>query len=289
MNVTQHSTAPAQVRDFEDFRLGQRFVSGERVVTVDDVAAFTAVSGDRHPLHTDPGYASAQGFDQTLVQGPFALAGFFGWWFELGLASKSIIALLDTNWRYLAPIYVGDRLRYELTITRCQRASTGDRGIVGREVRVLKQDGTVAQEGSTAVLVRARGSDSFVGQELMSRAWAERIATRLNDDTAFRSATATWDGTIGIAGDRDEAQFRVYRGKVLEAGARAPNGSTFTVVASDRTWAELVSGPANDFMRRAMLGAFSVRGAAYEYLRFTRAIGLMIDAARAEFNTGSRS
>lgn len=123
----------------------------------------------------------------------------------------------------------------------------------------------------------------------MTRAWAERIAARLNDDEAFRSATATWDGTIGVAGERDETQFRIYRGRVLEAGVRAPNGPTFTVMASDRTWAELVSGSENDFMRRAMQGAFSVRGAAYEYLRLTRAINLMVDAARAEFETGSAS
>lgn len=156
--------AAAAVRDFEDFRLGQRFEGGERVVTADDVAAFTAVSGDRHPLHTDPAYAVTQGFEKTLVQGPFALAGFFGWWFELDLASKSVVALLDTNWRYLAPIHVGDRLRYEMTITRCQRASAGDRGVVGRAMRVLNQADVVTQEGSTAVLVRARTSSSFIGQ-----------------------------------------------------------------------------------------------------------------------------
>ncbi|MEO8751383.1 MAG: MaoC/PaaZ C-terminal domain-containing protein [Casimicrobiaceae bacterium] len=289
MTPRHPSSAPSAIADFEDFRLGQRFAGGERVVTADDVAAFTSLSGDRHPLHTDPAYAVAQGFDRTLVQGPFALAGFFGWWFALGLAPKSLIALLDTNWRYLAPIHVGDRLRYEMTITRCHRASAGGRGIVGRAMRVFNQEGVLTQEGSTSVLVRTRGAEAFIGQELMTRAWAERIGARLNDDTAFRSATATWDGTIGIADERDEVEFRVYRGKVLEAGVRSPNGPTFTVLASDRTWAELVSAPANDFMRQAMQGAFSVRGAAYEYLRFMRAFGLVVDAARAEFQAGRAS
>jgi acyl dehydratase len=280
---------PRTIQDFEDFRLGQRFAGGERTVTAAELAAFTAVSGDRHPLHTDPSYARAQGFDQVLVHGPYGLAGFFGWFFELGIASDTVVALLDTNWRYVAQIYAGDTLHYEMTITRCQRTSAGNRGIVGRHVRVRNQRGTIVQEGSTAVLVRARGDERVPAQELFTPAWAVRIAQRLGSDEAFRSATATWDGTIALAGDREETQFRIYRGKVLEAGGRAPNGPTFTVVASDLTWAELVSGATNDTMRRAMQGAFSVRGAAYEYLRLTRAIALLVDAARAEFQEATRS
>ena len=110
-----------QTAHFEDFRLGQRYSGGDRLVTADDLAAFADVSGDRHPLHTDPEYAAAQGFAKPLLHGPFGLAAVFGWFHELGLARTSVVALLDTNWRYLAPIHVGDRVRFEMTITRCHR------------------------------------------------------------------------------------------------------------------------------------------------------------------------
>ncbi len=273
---------------FEDFRLGQRYSGGDRMVTADDLAAFAAVSGDRHPLHTDAAYAAAQGFAKPLLHGPFGLAAVFGWFYELGLARTSIVALLDTNWRYLAPIHVGDRLRFEMTITRCQRTQSGDRGIVGRHVRIFNQDGEITQEGSTSVLVRARSNERHYGQEILTPHWSEQLAQRLNANERFRAATATWDGSIGLAAGRDEVQFRIYRGKVLESGVRSPNGPTFTLVASELTWAQMISGPTNDFMRRAMQGAFSVRGAAHEYLRLTKAIGLLVDCARAQFHDESR-
>jgi hypothetical protein len=60
------------------------------------------------------------------------------------------------------------------------------------------------------------------------------------------------------------------------------------VGATDLAWAELVSAGTNDFMRRAMHGTFSIKGAAYEYLRLTKAIEIVIDAMRAEFQEGAQ-
>src|SRR5262245_40594074 len=116
--IESESQRATPVLDFEDFRLGQRFSGGDRLITADDLAAFTSISGDRNPLHTDASHAAAQGFAKPLLQGPFGLAVFFGWFYEQGLARMSIVGLLDTDWRYLAPLYVGDRLRFEMTITR---------------------------------------------------------------------------------------------------------------------------------------------------------------------------
>ena len=274
---------------FEDFRLGQCFVSEARLVTADDLELFANVSGDRHPLHIDAGYARGQGYGDRMLHGPFGLAGFFGWFYTSGIATDAIVGLLDTQWSYLAPIYIGDAITYEMTITRCQRTKSQDRGVIGRHVRVRNQGGIVVQEGSTAVLVRAQGTAGGASQELMTAAWAGLVSRRLNDDAEFQRATATWDGTVGLAGDRGEVQFRIYRGKVIESGARTPMGPTFTVVASDLVWAELASGPESEFMRRAMQGAFAVRGCAYEYLRLTRAISFFVDAMRDEFQQGGNT
>jgi acyl dehydratase len=275
------AAGPAPARWFEDFRLGQQFAGGSRRITAEDLAQFTDISGDRHPLHTDPAYAAAQGFRDRLAHGPLGLALFFGWYHELGLAADTVIALLDTNWRYTAPVHVGDTLRFEMTITRVRLAGTGDRGIVGRHVRMLTQDAVVAQEGTTSVLVRARGDGRVPAQELFTRAWAQALAQRLRAHAGFRAATATWDGTIGLAAGRDEVQLRVYRGEVIEAGERSVNGATFTVVADELVWTRLVTSSSNDFMREAMQGAFAVRGAAYEYLRLAKALAFVVDCARA--------
>jgi acyl dehydratase len=273
------SSPPVPI-DFEDFVLGQRFSGGHRVVTAADLQTFASVSGDVHALHTDPAYAKAQGYARPVLHGPFGLAAFFGWHTALGLARTSIVGLLDTHWRYLAPLYVGDEIHFEMVIARLRRTSSGDRGVIGRHVRLVNQDGVLVQEGTTAVLVCARGTSRRIGQEPCSKAWAETMAGCLNDSSAFASATATWDGTIGLAAGDEETQLRVYRGKVIEAGVRTPQGPTFTVSASDLTWAELLTSPSSDYMIRAMQGAFSVRGNAYEYLRLTKAVSQLVDTAR---------
>ena len=270
---------------FEDFRVGDRFAGGHRRVTAADLEAFAGVSGDRHPLHADPGFAAEAGFERPLLHGPFGIAAFLGWFHDLGLAREALVAMLDSDWRYLAPIAVGDEIRFEMLITRCRRSSAGDKGVIGRRVQIRTGSGVLAQEGRTALLVRARGGERRPEQEFFTKAWAAMLAERLDASAEFRGATATWDNAFALGCGDEEAQFRIFKGKVLEAGTRSPNGTAFTLVADEPTWAELFTGPSSDLMTFAMHGRFQVRGSAYEYLRLTKALTLAVQAARELFRT----
>lgn len=266
---------------FEDFAVGQRFDSAERKVTEDDLRAFAAVSGDTRTLRTDPHSASTTRDGRPVLPGPFGLAAFSGLCHELGLADESSVALLDTHWCYLAPVHVGDTLRFEMTITRCRRSHTGGQGTVNRHVVLLNQHGEHLQQGTTAVLVRARASGTDpVGRAFGTVPWGEALAQRLAADTRFTGATASWDGTLGLRCGDDEVHLRIYKGRVLDATPRAPHGATFTVEADELTWTELLTGPRNDFTRRAMAGQFAARGSGYEYLRLTKALTVLVDLAR---------
>jgi len=266
---------------FENFEVGQRFTGGPRLVTRDDVRAFAEISGDRHPLHIDPAYAAGTRFGKVVAHGPFGLAAFFGMLDDLGIVTDSLVALLDTNWRYLAPVHVGDMLHCEIVITRCRRVSAGTAGVVNRHVTLLNQDGRVVQEGSTAVLLRAGGTGPDpVNRAFATVGWGEELARRLGDDSRFSSATTAWDGTIGLRCGDSEVHLRVYRGRVIEVARRVPLGATFTIGASELTWTDLLTGPSGDFMRRVMNGEFDVRGNAYEYLRLTKVLAVIMDNAR---------
>ncbi|MGC9666158.1 MaoC/PaaZ C-terminal domain-containing protein [Planosporangium sp. 12N6] len=269
-------------RYFEDFTVGERFESGTRVVTDTDLKAFTEISGDRHRLHTDPEYAATTRFGSPIVHGPFGVAVFFGLFHDLHLVDDTVVALLDTDWRYLAPVTVGDTLRFRMTITRCRRTSSGSEGVVNRHVVLLNQRDEPVQEGSTAMLVRARdtGPDP-VWSAFGTAPWADALVERLAADVRFTSATSSWDGTVGLRCGDAEIHLRVYRGAVIEVTRRAPHGATFTLAASELTWTELVTGPVNDFMRRAMRGQFQVTGSGYEYLRLTKVLHVIVDNARA--------
>jgi acyl dehydratase len=267
--------APAPVpehrdRWFEDFAVGERFTSGPRPVTADDLAAFTRVSGDDHPLHTG---------DDPILQGPFGIAVAMGLLQGLGIHGDAVLGLLDTHWHYRGPVRVGDVLQLEVTIVRCHRTSRGDRGVVTRHMRLVTDAGDTVQEGTTTALLAARGGGPDpVGRAFGTVAWAEALAARLDD--AFAADLATWDGTVGLRAGDDEVHLRLYRGRVLEVVSRTPRGATFVLGADAATWLELVEAPDNTFMRLAMAGRFTVTGDGYEYLRLTGALHRLVDAAR---------
>jgi acyl dehydratase len=265
-------------RYFEDFAVGQRFTSGARTVTAADLAEFTRLSGDDHPIHTDPDHRGGRG---PVLQGPFGPAVAMGLLQGLGLAGNAVLGLLDTHWHYRRPIHVGDTLRLEMTVVRTRRTRRGDRGVVTRHMRLVDDAGAVVQDGTTAVLLAARGpGPDPVAHDFGTVAWGEALAARLGAGTAFAEALSGWDGTVGLRAGEHEVHLRIYRGAVIEVSGRSALGATFTLEADELTWTELVGSATNDFTRRAMAGAFAVRGNGYEYLRLTRPLSLLVDAAR---------
>ncbi|GAA1192057.1 MaoC/PaaZ C-terminal domain-containing protein [Prauserella alba] len=272
---------------FEDFEVGRVFTGTARTFSADVVAAFAEISGDRAALHTEYGRTRD---GRPMVHGPLALAAFFGWHHDLGL-SAHVEAAFGTHWDFVAPIHVGDAVTYEMTVTRARRTTGLRSGVVGRHVTVRNQHGTVVQEGRTAALVTARhavdDTETRAGRAFPTAAWARALAERLERSATFTSATAEWDGTIGLGFGNDTVLFRVYRGRVLECGTRTPHPPTFVVGASDLTWTRLITGPGNDFTRRVMCDEFSVSGSAYEYLRSTAALVALVDEARALAHAGA--
>lgn len=190
----------------------------------------------------------------------------------------------ESSWRYLAPVRETDELTFEVTVTSCRRTPDLSQGLVRRHVRVTTADGVLVQEGLTTSLVPVRtvadDNHARAGRAFGTRAWAQAMAERLGQDPAFTTETSTWDGTIGIRYGDLEVQFRIYRGRVLEAVSRTLTGPTFVLAASEHDWIDLFTGPANDFARRAMLDQFQVSGNAYEYLRLTAALVAFVDQAR---------
>lgn len=279
--AASQSAVRTQSPHFEDFRPGQRWTSSTRRITAEDLAAFAELSGDRHPLHTDPEWAARTRFGRPVLHGPFGIAVFLGFLHDMGLAGESVIALLDTNWRYLKPMYVGDSLQCTLTVTRCRRTSDPHQGVVHRHVVLENQRGEHVQEGTSAVLVRARGTGPDPASLAPGTvAWGSGVAELLARDKRFAEATATWDGAIGLRAGEHEVQLRVYLGRIIDVARRTPHGPTFTLAADEPTWIELLTGERNDLVARMMRGQFHATGDAYEYLRLTKVLHVITDAAR---------
>jgi len=270
---------------YEDFRVGQLFESGTRTIDADDLRRFVELSGDAAAIHVDAEHARALGMEGPVVHGPFGIAAVFGLLFEQRIVEPTAIAMLDLDWRFVAPIVAGDELRFEMTVTRCRRSRTRQAGIVGRHFRVFKQGGVVVGEGTSSLLVQARagaeGPDPAIRTDFCSHAWAEALLPELAESRAFGEAAASFDGSIGLRAGREAVQLRIYKGELLEAARTTPAGPTFTVGGSELTWAGIALGERNDFIARATLGELSATGNLHEYLRMTKAVVAIFDAVRA--------
>lgn len=141
----------------EDLRAGDTFTSAARTITESDVTAFAGLSGDFNPIHTDAEFAKDTPYGQRVVYGLLGLAMLTGLLDRIGLFSGTAIAMLGIrDWKFTAPLFINDTIRFRLTITDVRRTSSGDRGVVHRHFELLNQNDEVVQQGHIDILVRAR-------------------------------------------------------------------------------------------------------------------------------------
>jgi acyl dehydratase len=113
-----------------------------REVTARDIELFTAMSGDRNPLHYDEAAARATPFGGIVVQGGVTSAILNAVVAE-DLPGPGTV-FMQVNWKFLAPVRPGDTITGEVKVTKVR----ADKPITELETRVLRSDGTVVLDGT---------------------------------------------------------------------------------------------------------------------------------------------
>lgn len=145
---------------YEDLNEGQTFTSPARTVTETDLMSFAMLSGDWNPIHTDEQFARSTAYGKRVVHGMFGLSMVTGLLDRTGLFGGSVIAMLGIrDWRFEAPIFVGDTLHFDMEIISKRLTSKGDRGIVDRKFYLLNQRGEAVQEGHIGMMIRLKQSE----------------------------------------------------------------------------------------------------------------------------------
>jgi acyl dehydratase len=148
-----------QAKFLEDLSAGDTFVSAARTITESDVVAFAGLSGDFNPIHTDVQFAAETPYGQRVVYGLLGLSILTGLLDRTGLFSGSAIAMLGIrDWTFSAPLFIGDTVKFRLTIVDVRETSSGECGVVQRYFELLNQVDTVVQHGHIDLMVRARGA-----------------------------------------------------------------------------------------------------------------------------------
>lgn len=144
-------------RFFEDLHAGDEIATPSRTVTESDVVQFAQLTGDWNPIHTDAEFAKASPFGERLAHGLLGMAFAIGLLDRTGAFSGSAIANLGVeDWRFHAPIRIGDTIRAVVTITDLRLASDGKRGIAGRRFALYNQRDELVQEGGIPIMLKRR-------------------------------------------------------------------------------------------------------------------------------------
>lgn len=142
---------------FDDFEVGESFLSPARTITEADVVNFAGLSGDYNALHVDDEYAKNTIFGERVAHGLLGLTISSGLFTRTDLNRRmtpSLLALLGLNsWKFMGPIKMGDTIHLEIEIQNKEVTSKPDRGIVYFKRKVINQKGELIQEGITPMLI----------------------------------------------------------------------------------------------------------------------------------------
>lgn len=141
---------------FEDLFVGMQFRSPGRTITDADVIGFAGLTGDFSELHTNDVYARNSQFGRRVAHGMLGLAYAHGlMWPRTGALRETAVAFLGiSDWRFVAPIYIGDTIFVKYTLAELRESrSRPHQAIATFDVELVKQDGSVVQRGRKALLV----------------------------------------------------------------------------------------------------------------------------------------
>jgi 3-hydroxybutyryl-CoA dehydratase len=127
---------------FEDYQVGEKFVSPGRTITETDIVQFAGLTGDWHPIHTNVEYAKKTVFGERIAHGMLGLSVGMALVFRLGpfiFTPKKFIAFYGMDKvRFVGPIKIGDTIRCEVTIAELQEHDEKS-GTIGYEAYIKNQ------------------------------------------------------------------------------------------------------------------------------------------------------
>ena len=146
---------------FEDVQVGVEEVSGELVVSGDEMVAY-ARTNDPFPIHVDEAAAAASPFGGLIASGGFTIS----LWYRLGHSMnrdlqrvEAFLGGFDWHVTFPSPVRAGDRLHLRSTTTEKRLSSKPGRGLLKWVSALVNQDGTTVLtiEGASLLATRDTG------------------------------------------------------------------------------------------------------------------------------------
>lgn len=144
-------------RYFEEFAIGQTYVSVGRTITEHDVMTFAGLSGDYNQIHTDAEFSKTTPYGQRIAHGLLSLAIASGLAMRTGILEGTVLAFREINeWKFIKPVFMGDTLHVEMAVIEVKPFPRLGGGMVTIQVNVLNQTKESVMKGKWLVLVASK-------------------------------------------------------------------------------------------------------------------------------------
>lgn len=147
---------------FSELQAGQNWRSSTRTLSEIELDLFTMLTGDRHPLHADAHAAAGGLFGGRIFHGSFGIALTVAMCTTLPELHEPVVAATGiSEWKFLAPLMPGDTVHATARVLEARVSGNGRRGVLMRELRLVRHDGQVAQQGVSGLMVELGRSGLF--------------------------------------------------------------------------------------------------------------------------------
>ncbi len=149
---TRDDTHPFR-KSLQDLRIGDRVVSEEREITLDDISHFAEFTGDTFYAHTDEEAAAANPFFPGRVAHGYLLLSFAAGLFVSPEPGPVLANYGLENLRFITPVPPGDRVRVALTAKQIIPRETDEYGEVHWDAVLTNQNDEIVATYDVLTLV----------------------------------------------------------------------------------------------------------------------------------------
>jgi len=141
----------------DDFLVGERFPGNRVVLSTEAFKEFADLTGDAHPIHYDPEYASRTAFKRPVAHGLLLTSLTALGATELSRSlEESMVALIHQSFDFLKPAFVGDIVESQFQCEAVEPSRQSELCKVTFRVVLVNQQQDILIKGQHKYLLRNR-------------------------------------------------------------------------------------------------------------------------------------
>lgn len=135
-----------------DITIDDWYTTPALLITAEIIDTFADLTGDRFEIHMDERAAARHGFSGRVAHGLLVLSLVDGLKNQADVQFKAQ-ASLGWNWRFSAPVIMGDTIRSSVRVLDISAPKSKERAIITLDFSVTNQRDEVVQEGQNQLMV----------------------------------------------------------------------------------------------------------------------------------------